>query len=239
MQWTDTALLLNARPHGERSLILTVLTQRHGVYGGYCRPDKRLRPVLQTGQPLEITWRARLEEHLGMVTAEALPSSLPALMQDGAALMALQAACAVVAVTVPERAPCPAIYTALDALIHALDTDDWPLLFVRWEVQLLAELGYGLDLDHCAVTGGTADLVYVSPRTGRAVSRNAAGEWADRLLPLPPCLVGQAHWTDSGIARGLHLTSHFLKKYLRDHARASLPESRVRLERSFSCDTAK
>jgi DNA repair protein RecO (recombination protein O) len=234
MEWRDDGLLLAVRPHGETSAIIEVLTRAHGrhcglVYGGQ---GARLAAALQPGAQLEVVWRARLAEHLGHFRIEPVRTRAAAIMGDPAALAALGAIGALAVAFLPEREPNPALYDETLALMDALAAHawDWPAAYARWEVSLLAALGFGLDLARCAATGGTEDLAYVSPRSGRAVSRRAGGAWADRMLPLPGFLIGQGRPTIGAVREALRTTGHFLEHWACPaFERPALPEARARL----------
>ena len=230
MEWRDQGALLAVRRHGESAAIIEVFTALHGRHAGVVRggASRKAAPVLQPGAQLDLTWRARLDEHLGVFTAEPLRSRA-GVMADRRALAGLNGICALLSHALPEREAHPALYPVTIALLDALEGGDWALSYLRWELLLLEELGFGLDLGRCAVTGGSDDLAYVSPRTGRAISRAAAGDWAARLLPLPACLAGGAA-DASGLADGLRLTGHFLTRELASAPGARpLPEARARL----------
>ncbi|TMV54089.1 DNA repair protein RecO, partial [Thioclava sp. BHET1] len=188
MEWRDEGVLLSMRLHGENAAIIEVFTPQHGRHAGVVRggASRKAAPVLQPGAQLDLTWRARLEDHIGAFTVEPLRGRAGAILGDRLALSGLNSITALLAFTLPEREPHPALYQASVTLFDLLGAaPDWPLAYLRWEMMLLEEMGFGLDLTACAVTGSRDDLAYVSPRTGRAVSRAGAGEWADRLLPLP------------------------------------------------------
>ncbi|MEL6677785.1 MAG: DNA repair protein RecO [Pseudomonadota bacterium] len=216
MEWRDDAILLSARPHGENAAIIEVLTPDHGRHAGVVRggTSRKMTPHLQPGAQLTVEWRARLEEHIGAFRVEPVRSRAAALMGDRAALATLTAICALVQNAVPEREPIPDLYRYTEALLDRMAEPGWAADYVRWEMFLLEELGYGLDLSECAATGATGDLCYVSPRTGRAVSRAGAGTWADKLLPLPSFLRENVAPTDADIADGLRLTGFFLRGWL-------------------------
>jgi DNA repair protein RecO (recombination protein O) len=217
MDWRDQGILLTSRRHGESSAIIEVLTPAHGRHLGLVRggAGRRLAPVLQPGAQLDLTWRARLEAQLGSFTVEPVKARAPLLMGDAPALAGLNAMVALLSFALPERTPQPRLYPHSLALFDALGGDaDWPLHYLHWEAALLDDLGFGLDLSVCAATGSRDDLAYVSPRTGRAVSRAGAGAWADRLLPLPPCLLGQGPATLTELLEGLRTTGHFLEHHL-------------------------
>lgn len=232
MEWRDQGALLSVRSHGESAAIIEVFTAAHGRHAGVVRggASRRIAPILQPGAQLDLTWRARLGEHIGTFTAEPV-ASRAAILGDRLALAGLNAICALLHLTLPEREPHPALYHASVALLDALgQASDWPLGYLHWELRLLEEMGYGLDLSRCAVTGAREGLVHVSPRTGRAVSAAGAGDWADRLLPLPPCLLGQGDATREELLAGLATTGHFLEHHLaRDLGDRPLPGARRRL----------
>lgn len=201
MQWQDEAIVLGARPHGETAAVVELLTRRHGrhlglVHGGRSR---KARPVLQTGNHVDVTWSARLEEHLGNVSVEPRRAFGAEAMEDALALAGLLSLAAL-ARLLPERDPHPDLFEITAFVLGFLDDPAvWPALMVRWEVALLEHLGFGLELTQCASTGTRDDLIYVSPRTGRAVSREAGEPYKDRLLALPPFMlssqseIGRAH----------------------------------------------
>ena len=232
MEWRDEGVLLSVRPHGESSAIIEVFTALHGRHAGIVRggASRRLSPILQPGAQLSVTWRARLDDHIGAFVVEPLRSRT-GVLGDRLALGGLTAICALLHVALAEREPHPDLWASSIRLLDALQTAaDWPLLYLRWEMRLLEDIGFGLDLSRCAVTGSREDLAYVSPRTGRAVSRAAAGIWASRLLPLPVALLGQGPADRAEIAQGLALTGHFLARELTPMLNGRpLPEARARL----------
>ncbi len=232
MEWRDEGLLLAVRPHGESAAIIEVFTEAHGRHAGVVRggTSRRVAPILQRGAQLDLAWRARLEEHIGSFTVEPVRSRAATALGDRRALAGLSAVTALLAFCLPERAPHPALYRRSVALMDLLpEAELWPLAYLRWELALLEEMGFGLDLSACAVTGATEGLAYVSPRTGRAVTRAAAGDWADRLLPLPPCLVGAGEAEEDEIAQALGTTGHFLHHHLAPQlGDRPLPQARQR-----------
>jgi DNA repair protein RecO (recombination protein O) len=232
MLWTDEGVLLAVRRHGESGAIISVFTARHGRYAGLVRGGfgRRARPVYQPGNVLQVTWRARLSEQLGAIASELKVPLAARLMPDPARLAGLAAACALLETTLPERDPHPDLYGTLGGFLEQLDQDRaWLEGYVRFELALLAELGFGLDLSRCAVTGASDDLVYLSPSSGRAVSRSGAGRYADRLLPLPAFLLDRAPADAAQLSAGLRLTGAFLRRHLFDASDRPLPEARDRL----------
>lgn len=190
MEWRDEAIVLGVRRHGERSAVLSLLTREQGRQCGLARGAQgaSMRAVLQQGNRVDASWRARLSEHLGVLKTELLRPHAALAMGDAGRLAALGAACALVDAALPEREPCRRLFDGLSRLLEDLPEEDWPVRYARWEIGLLSELGYGLDLASCAVSGTRQDLCYVSPKTGRAVSAAAGAPWRHRLLPLPPFL---------------------------------------------------
>ena len=231
MDWRDEGILLAMRPHGETSAIIEVLTAAHGRHIGVVRggASRRMAASLQPGTGLALDWRARLDGHIGSFTVEPLKSRAH-LLADRLALAGLMSACALLHEALPEREPHPALWQRTLGLMDALGQAGWTAAYLRWELCLLEEIGFGLDLGTCAVTGATAGLAYVSPKSGRAVTAQAAGTWADRLIPLPEGLDGVAPLAPEAVLMGLRLTGFFLDRELRPvlHDRP-LREARARL----------
>jgi DNA repair protein RecO (recombination protein O) len=231
MQWSDEGIVLGARRHGEANAILELMTRQHGrhlglVYGG---AGRRLRPILQAGNRVTAIWRARLDEHLGTYTVEGLElpaASFLAVSHAVYGVTHLGALCRLL----PERDPHPLIHAALaEVLAHLLDPRRAGPDIVRFELNLLSELGFGLDLERCAATGTTSDLAYVSPKTGRAVSRETGRPWHDKLLRFPPFLAETG--TDlpgcsADLADGFAMTGFFLLRYVLEPRGLALPEAR-------------
>lgn len=236
MEWADEAVVLAVRGHGENAAVLDVLTRSHGRHAGLVRggPARKARASLQPGNSLQVVWRARLAEHLGSFSSEPVRARSGALMEDRKRLMGLNAFTAVLLMALPEREPHIGVFEGgvvlLDAMVAA-DATDWLPLYVRWEAGLLEELGFGLDLSRCAVSGTREDLTHVSPKSGRAVSSTVAQPYRDRLLKLPAFLLGaQNPLLAEDVQAGLMLTAHFLsERVLHPHGR-SLPAARHRLQ---------
>lgn len=217
MEWRDHGILLTMRRHGETSAIIEVFTEAHGRHAGVVRggASRKIAPILQPGAQLDLTWRARLEDHIGSFTVEPQRSRAAAALSGRLPLAGLNAVTALLTFCLPEREPHERLYRRSEQLLDLLGQDEiWPLAYLQWELALLDEMGFALDLSRCAVTGTTDDLVYVSPRSGRAVSRSGAGEWAARMLSLPPCLRGEGDAPDAEIALALRTTGHFLEHHL-------------------------
>ncbi len=232
MDWRDTGFVLTARRHGENGLIAELLTAEHGRHAGLVRGGQspKRRALLQSGNLVAASWRGRLPEHLGSFEIELLRPHAASLIDDPDKLAALAAAAALIGLALPEHEPHGDIYQGFAALIAALDSaPDWPQHYVVWECALLAALGYGLDLSACAATGVNDDLAYVSPRSGRAVSRSAGAPYQDKLLPLPGFLQREAEADGAEIVAGLTLTGYFLHHHLLAPQGRTLPEARARL----------
>ncbi len=233
MEWRDEGVVLALRKHGESAAVVEAMTRIHGrhlglVHGGRSR---RQRPVLQPGNRLDFTWRARLDEQLGTYQVEPLEMNAARMMESAVAVFALQTLAAHLRM-LPERDPHPALYDALLVILSHLDDPALAgALVVRFEIALLEELGFGLDLSTCAVTGTTRDLAFVSPRSGRAVSRAAAEPWLDKLLALPPFLLrsGREGADSASVEDGFRLTGHFLARHLHEPRGLSPPEARASL----------
>ncbi|MBS4010277.1 MAG: DNA repair protein RecO [Roseovarius sp.] len=243
MDWRDQGILLNSRRHGESSVIIEVFTPERGRHAGVVRggASRKMAPVLQPGAQLDLEWRARLEDHIGTFRVEPLKSRAWT-MSDRMALAGLNAVCALLLFVLPEREAHAELYRKTLILIDILDQPEiWTLAYLNWEMALLEEMGFGLDLRRCAVLGENAnDLSYISPKTGRAVSRAGAGEWASRLLPLPPCLMGHGPAPDAEILQGFEVTGHFLRNHLAPQlGNRPLPEARARYVARFAAEVAK
>ncbi len=215
MEWREEGILLGARRHGEHAAILDLFTAAHGRHLGVLRggASRKMAPLLQPGAQLDATWRARLDAHLGAYTVDLITSRAAEAMEDRSALAGLTAICAILSFALPEREAHPALYARSLALLDGLGAARWAQAYLSWELALLEETGFGLDLTRCAVSGTTEDLAFISPRTGRAVARAHAGEWADRLLPFPNALLGQSAGPED-LAQGLRVTGHFLETHL-------------------------
>lgn len=228
------ALVCGVRSHGEHGAIARLLTPDHGLLAGYVRGgrSRALRPVLLPGNSVKAEFRARTEEQLAGLTVELEHSRAP-LLSEPLPAAAIDWVCALTAAALPEGAPYPALYQALDGVLGAVDAAPaargWAVALVRYELLLLAELGFGLDLSRCAATGGAEDLAYVSPRSAAAVSRAAAVGYESRLLPLPSFLLqgGAAEWDE--ILDGMRLTGFFLERSVLTEWKADVLAARERL----------
>lgn len=234
MNWSDEGIVLSARKHGESAAIVTLLTRLNGRHSGLVHggSGSRARGIYQTGNLVSADWRARLSEHLGTLSCELLRPHAAGLLNERLPLMALISAAALVERLLPEREPHPETFDRFCAQIESLgDGPCWIARYAHWELALLTDLGYGLDLSVCAATGSTRDLIFVSPRTGCAVSAGAGAPYRDKLLKLPEFLAGSAGATTvpevDEILDGLRLTEHFLARCAKDADAGDLPIARA------------
>lgn len=238
IDWRDQGILLSMRRHGETAAIIETFTESRGRHAGVVRggAGRKLAPILQPGAQLDLHWQARLEDHIGSFRAEPLRSRAAAALSGRLALAGLNAVTALLSFSLPEREPHPRLYHETERLLDLLGNDEiWPLAYLNWELALLRATGFGLDLTQCAVTGRTDGLVYVSPKSGRAVTEEGAGDWADRMLPLPPCLLGKGPAPDAEVAQALGTTGYFLTHRLAPAlGNHPLPEARARFVEAFS-----
>ena len=233
MEWRAEGILISVRRHGEANAIIEVFTEEYGRHAGVVRggASRKQAPVLQPGAQVDVSWRARLEDHLGTFTVEPIRSRTSQVMDDRLAMSGLNAVCGLLGFALAERDPHSELYYRTLDLFDRLGTDPhWPLTYLEWELALLEDMGFGLDLTSCAVTGTTQELIYVSPRTGRAVSRGGAGEWAAKLLPLPDVLRGVGDGSLTDLNDALTTTGHFLTNWMAaELGNNPLPPSRDRL----------
>jgi DNA repair protein RecO (recombination protein O) len=239
MEWTDEAIVLNAAAHGEGAAIADVLTLAHGRRRGLVRGGRssRRRGGLEAGNTVRATWRGRLPDQLGSLNCEVVTSVAAVILADAGRLAALRSACALLMLALPQHDPHPKCHAALTTLLASLTQGtDWPSAYARWEMALLADMGYGLDLARCAAGSDDPDLAYVSPRSGRAVGRAAGEPYRDKLLALPAFLIdGGAAATAAGMRQALRLTGYFLEKHVvTEAAWPALPAARLSLVRRFA-----
>lgn len=230
MEWRDEGIILGSRRHGETSAILEVMTPLHGRHLGLVRGgrSKRLQPLLQTGNRVDLVWRARLDEHLGLFQAEALDHNAARLFGSAVGVYALQTLAAHLRL-LPERDPHRRLYEMLGLMLAHLDEADFAAeLMVRFELAVLEDLGFGLDLECCALTGARENLAYVSPKSGRAVTREAGEPWRAKLLVLPPFLCGGGRPAGmQGLDDAFRLTRFFLVKHVYEPRGLAEPEARA------------
>lgn len=242
MEWQAEGTVIGRRPHGETAVIIDVLTVEHGRHAGLVPggASRKRAAMLQPGSRLDLRWRARQDDQLGHFSAEPLRLR-SGLLGDPLGLAGLNAICALLVFALPERDPHPALALLTEQLLDGIEAGrpDWPMAYLQWEMRLLDEMGFGLDLGSCAVTGAREGLAYVSPRSGRAISRAGAGEWAARLLPLPALLGGAGDNRGRGLAEGLAITGHFLETRLAGElVGRRLPAARERLIRRLAAGSA-
>ena len=230
MQWTDDGIVLGVKRHGEANAILELMTHGHGRHLGLVRGGfgSRLRPVLQPGNSVSAAWRARLDEHLGNYTVEGLRLRAASYFSAPHAIYGVTHLAALMRL-LPERDPHTGLYEALDAILDQLDDPGLAApMVVRFELRLLSELGFGLDLEQCDATGASGDLAYVSPKSGRAVSRTAGEPWADKMLRLPAFLrLHDAIPSGHDLADGFALTGYFLTRHVLEARGLSLGDERA------------
>lgn len=232
MDWDLPAIVLNTRPYGEGDLIVTLMTAEHGAHRGLARggASRAQGGVWQAGNFVQARWLARISDQLGSFRGELIHATAASVMDDALALAMLSAVCAQSEDALPEREPHEAVFTGLIALLPRLTLGATVLPeLIQWELILLTDLGYGLDLTHCAVTGATEGLSFVSPKSGRAVTTEAAGIWSNRLLRLPPFMIGETPSGAEDWRDGLRLTGHFLARDVFGARHRPLPLARQML----------
>jgi len=231
MQWQDEGIILGVRQHGETSVIAEAMTREHGRHLGLVRGgrSRRMQPLLQPGNSVALNWRARLDQHLGNYQVEALELRAARLMESATAVYGVQAIGALLRL-LPERDPHPHLFEAFGIILgHLHEPADAGELFIRFELAVLDDLGFGLDLKRCAATGATEDLAFVSPKSGRAVSRSAGQPWAEKMLVLPEFL-GKASKRAAdreGLASAFQLTGYFLERHVYEPRGLQAPEARA------------
>lgn len=235
MEWADEGVVVAIRRLGESGIVADLLTREHGRHAGLVHggAGKEKRGILQPGNCVKAWWRARLPEQLGSFRIEPVRAHAAELFDDPGRLAALASACALCEVALPERQAHPAAHAALVALLQALHSEAWPSVYVHWELALLRDLGYGLDLTCCAATGVNDGLAFVSPKTGRAVSLSAGEPYRDKLLTLPRFLVEGGEGERDEIFAGLKLAGYFLDRHVLAPHHTALPAARARLVDRF------
>jgi DNA repair protein RecO (recombination protein O) len=235
IEWRDDGIVLSARPHGETASVVHVLTPERGRHAGLVQggQGRKARAIYQPGNLLTVTWSGRLADNLGSFKCELGTSYAARFLDSPKRLCALTAAAAICERALPEREAHPACYHGFIALLDSLEGDHWAEVYVRWELGLLADLGFGLDLSQCAAGGDNDQLAYVSPRTGRAVSLAAGEPYREKLLLLPPFLIGRGGGGPDEVAQGLQLSGHFLARSVFHLQDRPLPPARERLAGLF------
>ena len=232
MEWSSDGIIISSRRQGESSAIVEVFTPDHGRYFGLVRggSGRRMRPLLQVGNHVFVVWKARLSEHLGTFIVELKMAYAAFVMDDALMLTILSTACSLIR-CLPERHAHPRIYALIMMLLDKIeDYKICSILFIRYELALLEEMGYGLDLSCCVVNGSKHQLTHISPKSGRAVSAEVAEPYLDKLYPIPAFFIdSHASVTQNDIFHGFAVTGHFLKKWIYYPVNQSIPESRDRM----------
>ena len=233
MKWSDQGIVLSAKKHGENSLIVVLLTENHGKHAGLVRggTNRRVRGIYEPGNFVIANWSARLEEHLGTWVCELVTAKAGLILNKPLRLSGLSSACAVAERSLPEREPHPIFFSNFKNLVDSINLNNWTAYYVNWEINLLAELGFGLDLTSCAATGSKENLIYVSPKSGRAVSKTAGKPYHHKLLPLPLFLRPGPESKQppmSDLVLGLELTQYFLERHIFSYATGDEPSARTR-----------
>ncbi len=235
--WVDQGVILSIRPHGENGGIISLLTQNHGRYSGYVYGAKssKMRGILEIGNVVRAEWQSKDFEGLGKYDIELDSNNIVNIMDNPKKLLTLQSLCTLVDKTLPEREEHVNIYNSVIAMLDSFNNDMWEAVYVYWEIGLLKELGFGLDLDKCAVTGTTEKLSHISPKTGRAVCEIEAEPYKDKLLELPKFLNPNIeNLEEIDIFAGLRLTGYFLQSRIFDNYNKLLPDVRLRLLNKYS-----
>ena len=240
--WSDQGIILNVQAHGEHGGVVSLLTENHGRHAGFVHgiQSSKKRSEFELGHVVDVEWSSRLSENLGNFKMESKQSFAVYAMDDPKKLYALQSLCAIAHMTLPEREDATGVFDASLAFLESLNTEIWAPAYVYWEMGLLKMLGFGVDLSCCAASGVTEDLIYVSPKSGRAVSKAEGEIYKSRLLPLPGFLTGSGEFDDQAIADGLQMTGYFLQhRVFGMTSNLVLPDVRHRLYQAFSGDKAK
>lgn len=239
-RWTDQGIVLSARPHGEGGAVVALLTENNGRHAGYVHGgmSSKKRPMLEPGSQVQADWSSRTTDALGSYTLEPERGLSPDIMQNSLKLAALLSACSLCDSALPEREGHAGLYHGLIALIDALEGEHWGVSYIMWEMSLLRELGFRLELDKCAGEGDTNTLAYVSPKTGRAVSTAQAAPYKEKLLELPHFLRsadirGEEAGEPEDVYTGLKMTAHFLEHWVFNHHTKGVPETRLMLQERF------
>lgn len=235
-EWQDSGIVLSLRMHGETGGIASLLTREHGRAAGYVygASSAKKRALFEPGNVVSAAWQAKAPGQLGSFALEMERSPAADVMDDPLKLTALQSACVLADKTLPEGERHTGVFDATLALLESFGTEAFAAAYIYWEIGLLRELGFGLDLSKCVVTGSTENLIYVSPKSGSAVSEAAGAIYKEKLLPLPPFLRGSGGFTDADILDGLKMSGHFLRHRVFSQAHVDLPEPRLRMEEKYA-----
>lgn len=238
-RWQDQGIVLAVRPHGENGAVVSLLTEGRGRHAGYVRgaQGSKMRGALEAGNLVDANWQSRVADNLGTLTLELVSTPASHFMQDALKLAALQSACALCDSALPEREGHPGLFYGLNALFEALQGEVWGEAYVMWEMAFLKELGFSLDLSGCAGGGDAQNLIYMSPKTGRAVSASAGAPYKEKLLSLPGFLKpggGSQTNEDNDVLIGLEMTGYFLEHWVYAHHTKGVPEARLRFQQRFA-----
>ncbi len=237
-EWSDQAIVLSARPHGENGAVVSVLTENRGRHNGYVHAARstKNRGALEPGTLVHVEWKAKVENQLGTMSFDQGKNLAAFLMDDHLKLSALLSACALCDASLPERENHPAIFYGMNALLETLQSEVWGAVYVLWEIAFMKELGFGLDFTRCVTGGDPATLTYISPKSGCAVSRAAGEPYKDKLLKLPEFLKpgGIRDGQPDDVLKGLKMTGHFLENWVFTHHTKGVPEARLRFESLFA-----
>lgn len=238
--WSDQGIVLSARPHGEGGAVVVLLTENNGRHAGYVHGgmSSKKRSMLEPGSQVKAEWSSRVSDALGSYTLEAERGLSPDILQDSLKLAALLSACSLCDAALPEREGHAGLFHGLAALMDTIQQDHWGASYIMWEIQLLRELGFRLELDKCAGDGDVTTLTYVSPKTGRAVSEAQAAPYKEKLLELPHFLRpmdirGEEAGEPADILTGLKMTGYFLEHWVFNHHTKGVPEERMRLQERY------
>ena len=236
-EWSDQAIVLSARAHGEGGAVLSVLTEAHGRHAGYVHGARgsRLRGFTEPGTLMKVTWKARTADQLGTLSFEDGVNQAAMLLDDPLKLSALLSASALCDQSLPEREVHSGLFHGLSTLVSTLGSDIWSAAYVLWEIALIKELGFGMDLTRCVAGGDNTDLTFVSPKSGCAVSTEKAEPYKDKLLKLPGFMIGKGFTDnpDRDVLNGLKLTGYFLSQWVFAHNTHGVPDARLRFQGLF------
>lgn len=235
-QWQDQGIVLSARAHGESGAVVSILTENYGRHAGYIRGahSSRQRGVIEPGNLVGVHWASRVADQLGTFTLEQERNLAAPALDEPLKLAALQSACALCDEALPERESHPGLFYGLHALLESMENPFWGVTYIMWEIALLRELGFALNLTRCAGGGDPATLSWVSPKSGHAVSAEKGAPYGDKLLPLPAFLKPErGDATDDEILKGLRMTAHFLEHWVFNHHRSGVPAARLRFHERF------
>ncbi|MFA5591942.1 MAG: DNA repair protein RecO [Micavibrio sp.] len=236
-QWSDEGYVLAVRPHGEGGAIISLLTESHGRHAGFLHGAQSAakRAMIEKGSRVAIDWKSRTADQLGTLTLEQEAGLPPGILEEPLKLSALLAACALCDASLPEREGHPGLFHGFKTLVDMMESEIWGAAYIYWEIALLKELGFGLDLTKCAGGGDARSLAYVSPKSGRAVSAEAGKPYSDRLLKLPAFLKPGGGGADAEeILHGLRMTGHFLEHWAFAHHTKGVPDPRLRFEARYA-----